>query len=73
MAVEHAILEVGERFVGVETESESVFPLPFAVEGGEAFFEIGCYVGVYVEDKVFDFKGVDQVVEFLVKCVGEEE
>ena len=46
--VEECVLQESELLVGDDFHSESVFELPLAADGDDAFAEVGSYEGMYV-------------------------
>ena len=67
------ILQESEFLRGDHMDTKSIFHLPLALQTEDTLVDVGSHVGMYVEVEPADSDLVDQVVNFILQCVGEED
>ena len=67
------ILKETQLLAWDDAETETILQLPSAEHGDEPLVDVGGYVRVNVQLETFCVECVDQIVNLVLKRVGEEE
>ena len=69
MHIGKLILQECQTLIGDNLYSESVFHLPFALQGNQTLIHICCDVRMDVQCKSLNLQLIDQVINFTLQCI----
>ena len=73
VVVVELILQESEFLRGYHMDAKSIFHLPLALQAENALVDVGSHVRMYVQVEPADSDLIDEVVNFILQRIGEED